>query len=397
MISSKTFGSTLIIAGTTIGAGMVALPIASAGLGFGTASLVMLGLWCLTSYTALLMVEAHQHAPQTATLHTLSTQFLGRYGALLATFATLFLFYALCAAYIAGSSDQLAHKLSGQWQLTPQWCAVIVTLLVGAIVSRGAQGVDWVNRILFTAKLIALVVMLSLLTPNITGGALLERPVAQGFVIASLPVIFTSFGFHGSIPSIVRYVGIEPTRLKRIFICGSALPLVVYILWQMASHGVLSQNDLMNSKSSSELVTMLSAVLTSPRVSQAVSIFIDLALATSFLGVSLGLFDFLRDRIGADNRRFGRTIAAVLTFAPPLCFALFYPKGFAMALGYAAIALAILAIFMPVALVYQARKLNCDSYQVRGGNLALIIVTLAGIAIVGSQLLQMAKLIPAVG
>ncbi|MCV5373209.1 hypothetical protein OFD18_34005, partial [Escherichia coli] len=33
MSRSKVFGSTLIIAGTTIGAGMLALPLASAGIG----------------------------------------------------------------------------------------------------------------------------------------------------------------------------------------------------------------------------------------------------------------------------------------------------------------------------------------------------------------------------
>ncbi|NVP00232.1 hypothetical protein HWA77_08430, partial [Photobacterium damselae subsp. damselae] len=36
MSFNKTFGSMLIIAGTTIGAGMLALPLASAGLGFTT-------------------------------------------------------------------------------------------------------------------------------------------------------------------------------------------------------------------------------------------------------------------------------------------------------------------------------------------------------------------------
>ncbi|MEL0649706.1 aromatic amino acid transport family protein, partial [Pseudoalteromonas agarivorans] len=36
MLKNKTIGSMLILAGTTIGAGMLALPIASAGHGFTT-------------------------------------------------------------------------------------------------------------------------------------------------------------------------------------------------------------------------------------------------------------------------------------------------------------------------------------------------------------------------
>ncbi|MEF1339087.1 aromatic amino acid transport family protein, partial [Vibrio rotiferianus] len=62
MSRSKVFGSTLIIAGTTIGAGMLALPLASAGIGFSTSLIIMLGLWALMAFTALLMLELHQYA-----------------------------------------------------------------------------------------------------------------------------------------------------------------------------------------------------------------------------------------------------------------------------------------------------------------------------------------------
>ncbi|MCV5941987.1 tyrosine transporter TyrP, partial [Escherichia coli] len=59
MSRSKVFGSTLIIAGTTIGAGMLALPLASAGIGFTTSLVIMLSLWALMAFTALLMLELH--------------------------------------------------------------------------------------------------------------------------------------------------------------------------------------------------------------------------------------------------------------------------------------------------------------------------------------------------
>ncbi|CZF79787.1 Tyrosine-specific transport protein [Grimontia marina] len=77
---NKVLGSTLIIAGTTIGAGMLALPLASAGLGFTHSLILMIAMWMLMSYTALLMLEAHQHAPANATLNSLARQFLGKKG-----------------------------------------------------------------------------------------------------------------------------------------------------------------------------------------------------------------------------------------------------------------------------------------------------------------------------
>ncbi|MCV5245702.1 tyrosine transporter TyrP, partial [Escherichia coli] len=81
-----------------------------------------------------------------------------------------------------------------------------------------------------------------------------------------------------------------------------------------------------------------------------------LALATSFLGVSLGLFDYLADMFQRKNSVGGRLQSGIITFLPPLAFALFSPRGFVMALGYAGVALAVLALIMPALLVMKSRR-----------------------------------------
>ncbi|WP_299014352.1 tyrosine transporter TyrP [uncultured Photobacterium sp.] len=402
MSMNKTFGSTLIIAGTTIGAGMLALPLASAGLGFATATLTMFGIWALMNYTALLMLEIHQHADKDATLHTLAHQLLGKKGQLIASFAMMFLFYSLCAAYIAGGGSQLNDKLNNWMGLNvgPQTGTIFFTLMIASVVSVGTHSVDMVNRVLFGLKIIALTVMLCLLAPHVQGAHLIEMPVEKGLLLSALPVIFTSFGFHGSIPSIVRYVGLDMKALRKIILIGSATPLMIYVVWQIASQGVLSQPDLMASTTLGAFIATLSNMLHNPMVSQSVSIFADLALATSFLGVSLGLFDFLSDTLKRDNQAKGRVQTALVTFVPPLCFALFYPQGFIMALGFAAIALVILAIFLPVAMVKAQRRqrpADCNGYKVSGGTPALVTAGALGIMIITAQFLQMAGIIPAVG
>ncbi|MCA0949005.1 aromatic amino acid transport family protein [Shewanella chilikensis] len=401
MKNNKTFGSMLIIAGTTIGAGMLALPLASAGLGFGVASILMLLLWGLMSYTALLMLEVHQHAPAHATLHTLAHKLLGRKGQLLASLAMMFLLYALCAAYIAGGGAQLHDKLVryADLALPPQVGAIGFALLIALVVAIGTHSVDMINRVLFALKIIALVIMLTLLLPHAQGGYLLELPLQQGLVISALPVIFTSFGFHGSIPSVVRYVGLDLKALKKIMLVGSAMPLLVYLLWQLASQGALSQSELMASKELPKFINSLGQLLHNPMIGQTVSIFADLALATSFLGVSLGLFDFMGDILRRNDSTRHRLQTAAITFLPPLGFALFYPQGFMAALGYAAIALVILAVFLPVAMVWKQRcqPMPAGSYRVGGGKPALVLAALCGVVIILSQLLQMAGILTKVG
>ena len=109
-------------------------------------------------HTALLMVELHQHAEASATLHTLAKQFLGQKGKWVASFSMLFLFYSLCAAYIAGGGAQFGERISQftGLEITSTTSTVIFTLVVAAVVTIGTGTVDKVNRVLFAIKLIAM-------------------------------------------------------------------------------------------------------------------------------------------------------------------------------------------------------------------------------------------------
>ncbi|MCR9298872.1 aromatic amino acid transporter [Vibrio fluvialis] len=401
MMQSKLLGSTLIIAGTTIGAGMLALPLASAGIGFSTSLMIMLALWALMAFTALLMVEIHQYADKDATLHTLAKQILGNKGKWIATFAMLFLFYALCAAYIAGGGAQFTNRISEftGLEVSGPTGTLIFTLIVAAVVTIGTGTVDRVNRLLFAGKMVAMVMVLTFLAPNVSQSYLLSMPLGQGLIVASIPVIFTSFGFHGSIPAIVNYLDGHTPSLRKAIVVGSAIPLVIYVFWQVVTLGVVSQPDLVDNAGLSALIGTLSQTVHQSNLGHVIGIFADLALLTSFLGVSLGLFEFMGDTIRKKDGNMNRIVASLVTFTPPLMFALFYPQGFIMALGYAAIALAVLAIFLPLVMVARVRRQssNNDYYQVMGGTPALAITGVVGILIVGAQLLITVGVLPSLG
>ncbi|OLQ85929.1 tyrosine transporter TyrP [Vibrio panuliri] len=398
MSKSKVMGSTLIIAGTTIGAGMLALPLASAGIGFSTSLVIMVFLWALMAYTALMMIELHQHADSHATLHTLAMQILGKRGKWLASFAMLFLFYSLCAAYIAGGGAQFGQRIE-QWtglELTHSAGTVLFTAIVAITVIIGTATVDKVNRVLFTLKLIAMASVLLFLAPNVTQSYLLSMPIEQGLIVAAIPVIFTSFGFHGSIPAIVRYLDGDTASLRKAIMVGSAIPLIIYVFWQLVTLGVVSQSEMLSNQGLTALIGQLSSKVHQSSIAQAIGVFADLALLTSFLGVSLGLFEFLGDSMA--KKQSSRVVTGLVTFIPPMGFALFYPQGFITALGYAAIALAILAIFLPVIMVLKARLIYQDAgYQVKGGKLGIMLCGIAGILIVTAQCLITAGVLPALG
>lgn len=390
----------MIIAGTTIGAGMLALPLASAGIGFSTSLMIMIALWAFMAYTALLMIEVHQHAEQDATLHTLAKQFLGTKGKWVASFAMMFLFYALCAAYIAGGGAQFGERIASFTgiEVSSTTATLLFTLIVAAIVTVGTATVDKVNRVLFLIKIVAMALVLTFLAPNVTESYLLSMPVEQGLVIAAIPVIFTSFGFHGSIPAIVNYLDGHTPSLRKAILIGSAIPLIIYIFWQVVTLGVVNQSTLLENQGLSALIATLSTTVHQSNLGQAIGIFADLALLTSFLGVSLGLFEFLGDTIKKRTNGNSRLLVGLVTFLPPMGFALFYPQGFIMALGYAAIALAVLAIFLPIMMAKKARSQAEEShYQVIGGNAGLVASSAIGVMIIGAQILITIGVLPALG
>ena len=220
------------------------------------------------------------------------------------------------------------------------------------MVCAGTSLVDLFNRFLFSAKILFLVVMLVLLAPHVHKVNLLSLPLEKGLALSAIPVIFTSFGFHGSVPSIVSYMNGDIRKLRRVFVIGSAIPLVAYLFWQLVTLGSIDSN--------------------------------------TFIGL-------MAEHSGLNGFLVALQTGA-MTFLPPLAFALFYPRGFVMALGYAGVALSILALLLPSLLAWKSRKQHPQQgYRVAGGTLMLCVVFGCGVVIILVQVLIAAGMLPEVG
>src|SRR5690625_5023311 len=341
---------------------MLAMPIISAGVGFRAIALILIGVWLIMSYTALLFVEVYKYTSIKEGFNTLTHKYLGGWASLTTAICMLALMYALLAAYISGGADVLTENLS-QWldaKVPSEVGVLLFALIFGGIVTLGTRVIDVFNKWIFAIKLIFLTIVLVLLVPQVQYINLLSLPVHQASLLLVLPVIFTSFGFHVNIPSIVDYMGGNQPKLRLIVIIGSALPLLIYLLWQLAVLGSIDQiaflNILENQSSIQGLLVAIRKMVALPIINVSFNVFASAALITSFLGVSLGLYDYIAD-LTVKHKWINNTFAiSLLTFAPPVTFALFYPKGFVLALGYAAIPLVFLVLFLPVLLV---KKIYC--------------------------------------
>ena len=382
---NKTVGSTLLVAGTMIGAGMLAMPLTSAGIGFGFTLVLLLGLWALLTFTALLFVELYQTAESDAGIGTLAEQYFGKAGRIIATAVLIIFLYALIAAYISGGGSLLKDLLPESFG--DKVSILLFTVIFGSFIVIGTHSVDKINRVLFFVMLAAFAVVLSLMLPEIKFDNLMATPIDNALIISASPVFFTAFGFHGSIPSLNKYLDGNVKALRISILAGSAITLCAYILWQMSTHGLLTQNEflqiLKEDATLNGLVKATLAITGSNLIAGAVKLFSTLALVTSFLGVGLGLLECIEDLLKRSfNISAGRISLGLMTFIPPLVFALFYPEGFILALGYAGQMFAFYAVVLPVSLVWKARRTHTNlPYKVWGGNLTLIIVLVLGVII----------------
>ena len=411
---NKTLGTTLLVSGTMIGAGMLAMPLTSAGIGFTFTVVLLISLWLLLTYSALLFVEVYQTTESDSGIGTLSALYFGNAGRVVSTTVMFVFLYALLAAYISGGGEILMKAtqstgLLGQEgviantspEMTLKIFIGIFTVFFGSFVIISTKVVDGFNRLLFFVMLVALVVVMFVMFPKASVQNLMAMPLDNALIISAAPIFFTSYGFHGSIPSLVKYMEGDVRALRIAIVAGSAITLVGYILWQLSTHGVLSQSEftqiLKEKPTLYGLIEACRRITGSEIIASAVQLFSALALVTSFLGVALGLFDCTEDMLRKGlHINAGRLLLGAITFLPPVLFAYFYPD-FIAALSYAGQMFAFFAVVLPVGLVWKARRRYPNlPYRVAGGDVALIIALVIGIVVACIPFFVKAGMLPPV-
>lgn len=393
----KTLGSISIVAGTAIGGGMLALPLATAALGIIPALILLVVIWGLSAYTSLLMLEINLHSGIGDNVHAITGKTLGKVGQLIQGGSFLSLLFALTMVYLMGGSSLLETRLQPIGiNMSNQVAVILFTVIFGGLIAIGVKWIDKVSRILFTSMVVLLVIVVAFLLPDVNLISALNNystEVASGTALqqlwlAAIPVVFTSFGFHVCIATIVRYLEGNAVSLRKVLLIGSTIPLICYILWLLVTLGSLGGETVHSFGGSlPKLVTALQSLAQSQIISQAIDLFANLALITSFLGVTMSLFDYIAELTRANDDAAGRAKTWLMTFIPPLLCALYYPDGFFKVLGFAAIPLVVMIIFLPIAMALKQRSQQLGSYQVSGGTLGLVVAGLLGILIVIAQLI----------
>lgn len=390
---SRQLGAILLISGTTIGAGMLALPVQTGIAGYFPSIALFVFYWIMSVITAFFMLEVNLWFKQPVNLLTMCKYTLGKKGQVFAWIIYLLLLYSLTAAYLAGSGliidDALNHFFD---ESVESWVSPLIFLMVfGTFTFLGTRPVDLLNRVLMISLVIIYAVLLALSYSSVKKDLLVAY--SPNYVIAAIPVVVTAFGFHIVIPSLTNYLNKNVTVLKRVIWLGSFLPLVVYLLWETITVGSIPVQGAYGLKEAKDLgqsaTYCLSHLLNHPGVTVFSSLFSFVAIVTSFLGVGLSLSHFLADGFKIHPNKKGRFFTAFLTYAPALFFVFAYPQGFIKALDYAGIFVALLLGILPCLMVLKGRKEHKGDvvYKVGGGKPLIFFVMIAYVIVIMSVII----------
>ena len=113
-------GGILLVIGTTIGAGIIGLPVKTGMIGFFPSLFVFIACWLLMLTTAYFFLDVNCSIEGESNLISMAHKTLGRWGEVVSWITYLLLLYSLIAAYIDVGAFFFGEAITWFTGYTPQ-------------------------------------------------------------------------------------------------------------------------------------------------------------------------------------------------------------------------------------------------------------------------------------
>ncbi len=398
----KKMGAIFLVAGTCIGSGMIALPLVLAKLGLIPSILLMLFIWFIMYYTSLINLELNLQARHGLSLGALGKYYSGRIAEAIGVTSLKLLSYALLAVFIYGGSSVIQELLASQTgtKYSFDLIALIYAVIAMVILLFPIRMIDHLNRLLFIGLLgiVSLLIIGLTLSVKWTNLPLVAENYSDISVWASIiPVVFTSFGFQVIFHTLTNYCNKDDKMLKRTFFWGSLIPAIVYILWTSSVLSVVYHDNptfygqmTAGKVEVGELIQVLSSIAKWQSVQLLVWWISILAIATSVLGVGVGLCETLNSMLAekVPQALLRKILSSLITVMPAFLIAIYVPNAFIAALGFAGMILAVIAILLPAYLFGKMKEHHLHYPELKSKGLMALSVCV-GIIVIVSELFNM--------
>ncbi|MED6155354.1 hypothetical protein PIB30_004369 [Stylosanthes scabra] len=358
----------LLVAGTTVGAGILAIPAVTQESGFLASAVTCIACWIFMVSTGLLIAEVNvktmcELGSGGVSLVSMAKRTLGTTGVQISSWSYIFIHYALLVAYVARSSDILTNYLG-----------IPTQRFIGAV-----------NGVLVIGLIGSFTALVAVASGDLHLDALLKANFQAA--PASIPIIALSFVYQNVVPVVCTNLEGDMTKVRTAIILGTGIVLALFLIWNAVILGTITDNSM-------GVDPLQQLQSTNGTVGPVVAAFSFLAISTSYIGFVLGLSDFLADLLKLPSGQ-NKPLPYILTLIPPLILALLDPEIFFKALDFAG-TYGVLVLFgvIPAAMSWSDRYSNSSSASVKipelvpGGKITLLLVLGGSGYVVLSELIQ---------
>ena len=404
----SSFWGIMVIAGTVIGGGMFALPVDLAGAWFFWGAFILIVAWFSMLHSGLLLLEANLNYPVGSSFNTVTKDLIGNVWNTVNGITVAFVLYILTYAYISANGAIISETISINTgnQINTRIVGICIAVFVAGILWFSSLAASRITSFFLGVKIFSFVIVFGSFFFQVDYSILRDSSGAMGagasyyqYMFMALPVCLASFGFHGNIPSLIICYGKRKDKLIKSVVFGSLLALVIYLFWLCCTMGNIPRESFKAIISSGGNVDSLVKSFLGTRqhgiIEFCLLVFSNLAVASSFFGVTLGLFDYLADLFKIDNSHAGRFKTVLLTFLPPALLYLVFPNGFIYGIGGAGLCATIWAVIIPAILAVKSRKKFPDQiFTVWGGKFIPVLVIIFGIMVIFCWFGNMLNILP---
>lgn len=368
---NKQIGCIFLIIGTSLGGGILAIPIILSYFSAIIGSIIMFLMWLLMTYSTLAVAEACLHFEKGISYLGLAHKLFKKPGIVLVYICAFGILYGMLAAYISAIGSSFESLLNINYIVIE----ISFVIIFGGFILKGTGSAEWLNRVFLSVKLIIILFTIILLFKSIR----LTNLGSYSFsnfeqLIIALPILATTFSAHIIIPSVVNYLGPHPKDIRRIIIIASLIILAIYICWIISIFGNIaiygSKNsfaEMLKSLSSEDSVTqliyILKANIKSSEIISFIYAFITISVTTAFITLSLALKDLILDRFKMTSlSKLNKNIMlSFLFFMLPIILNYYFKKLFLIALSVVGLFSLIMLVSCPL---YMVRILRKHNYQI---------------------------------
>lgn len=392
----SSFWGVMVIAGTVIGGGMFALPVNLAGAWFFWGAFILIISWFSMLHSGLLLLEANLNYPIGSSFNTITKDLIGNRWNIVSGITVAFVLYILTYAYISANGAIISETISmnSGYHVNSRVVGICTAIFVACVLWVSSLAASRITSLFLGIKIIAFIVVFGSFFFQVdysilrdVSGADVNNNAYFPYIFMAIPVCLASFGFHGNIPSLIICYGKKKDKLIKSIVLGSLLALIIYLFWLYCTMGNIPRDNFKEIIASGGNVDSLVKSFLGTNQSGAIEFFLlvfsNLAVASSFFGVTLGLFDYLADLFKIDNSSSGRFKTILLTFLPPSILYLLFPNGFIYAIGGAGLCATIWAVIIPAILALKSReKFPNKMFTVWGGTIIPVVVITFGVVVI---------------